>query len=116
MVGREYIDAAVAQCGNDRGAVAWHLDRRITLYKITLGRIVLAAEVQKVHAGFRGDALAFYRPRREQREFVRGRDVQHVQARAMAPGEVDRQARRLDAGFARTDERVAFNRNRIAVA
>ena len=96
--------------------VGRRLDRRVAFYQIAICRIVGVVEVQEVHAGLGRDALAVERAGLEQRQLVRGRDVQHVQARAVAARQVDRQRVDLMQALARADERMALDRDRVAVS
>ena len=105
---------------DQRLAVAGVLDRRIALDQVPERRVVGAVEAQEVDAGFGGDALARavgadQRAAFEQRQFVGGADVQHVQAGVVAAREGQRQQRRLHAGLARADVGMALGRDVVAV-
>ncbi len=86
----------------------------IALDAVAEPRVIGVAEVEVMHAGLGGNALAGDWARFEQRALVRGRDVQHVQARTVFSRQRDRQFGRLDARFARTDQWVLIGGNVIA--
>ncbi|PAV70539.1 hypothetical protein WR25_05241 [Diploscapter pachys] len=64
----------------------------------------------------RGDALAAHRAGREQRQLAHRGQVQHMQARAEAPGQMHGQARGAVAGVGIADQRVRGRRDEFAVA
>ena len=116
MVGRDDVDAIA-----DARPRAMQLGRRgldggIALDLRAEHGIARLVEPQVVRANLRGDSLGRDRSGLEQLELTRRRQVQHVQPRAMALGEIDRHRRRAVARLGGTDQRVRFDRDSVAVA
>ena len=84
MVGRDHVDYAARHGGPDGVAVRGRLDRRVAFDLVAEARVVGVGEPEVVHAGLGGEALALERRRAEERELLRGRDVQDVQTGVVA--------------------------------
>ena len=76
-----------------RSTVGAGLDRRIALDLRAERRVARLLEPQVVRADLGRDSLRRDRSRLEQLELASRREVQHVQARAVALGETDRHRR-----------------------
>jgi hypothetical protein len=68
-----------------------------------------------VYAGFRRDALAGQRPRREKIQLTRGADVQHVEACAVLLGQLHGVAAGAPAGLGAADQRMLRDGDVLAV-
>ncbi len=116
VVGTDHIDTVAGQGVAQGIAVGAGLDRRIALDQVAEAGVVAVVEQQVVQAHLSGDALAAHRAGREQRQLAHRGQVQHMQARAEAPGQLHGQARGAVAGVGIADQRVRGRRDEFAVA
>ena len=114
MVGRDDIDSSVIDRGPQRLLIGGRLDSRVAHDGGALGRVRRVVEKQMVDACFRGDPFVGEVSRLEQVELASRRDVQHVEARVVTHGQLDREAGRLVAGLFGPDTGVLAERNVVA--
>ena len=114
VVGRDDVDDARGHGGADGVTVSGGLDGRVALDLVAEAGVVGVREPQVVHAGFGGQALALERRGAEERELLGGGDVQDVQTRVVAAGQLGGQRGGGVAGLDIAEARVFGGRDVFA--
>ena len=115
MIGGDDIDAAVVKRRQQTLAIRCRFDGRVTFDPRAERFVARLVKPQMVHTHLRGDALLRPVCLRKQSHLYRRRQVQYMQQSVVATREIDRHARRLQAGCRRANVRMLGHRYVLTV-
>ena len=115
MIGGQHVDHVIGHGFQDRLSVGLCFDRRVAFDQRAETIIVVFGKEQVMNTGLGRDVLVSHRPGCKQRQFFGGGDMQDMQTRGVARGQIHGFLRGGDTGLARADHRMLAYRDVFAV-